>query len=113
MQQIMSVVWEETEKEVDDIIIEESLKIILEREYDLYSYQWTQLTLNQKKTLKYIIETGGVNLYSNDNLSDSTLSSTTLKSTLEALIKKDICDRKEDKYYLVDPFMKYWLENLK
>jgi len=30
---------------------------------------------------------------------------------LEAL-KKGICDKKHDKYYLIDPFIKYWLEKL-
>ncbi len=112
MQQIMSVVWDSTLKLVNDDIVVKSLRLIIEREYDLYSLIWTQLTPNQKNSLKYIITCDGKSLYSNDNLNQSGLSATTLKSTLEALIKKDICDKKNDKYYLIDPFMKYWLENL-
>lgn len=113
MQQIMAIIWEKTSKRVTNDIVKESLKIILEREYDLYSIVWTQLTPNQKNTLKYIIQTDGKDLYSNENLNNSSFSASTLKSTLEALIKKDICDKKDEGYYLIDPFMKYWLENLK
>ncbi|MEA2091488.1 MAG: hypothetical protein U9O83_03860, partial [Campylobacterota bacterium] len=70
---------------------------------------YSSLTPNQKTTLKYIALFDGKNLYSNDNLSEVNLSASTLKSTLESLMKKDICDRIDDIYYLVDPFMKYWL----
>jgi hypothetical protein len=34
----------------------------------------------------------------------------TLKSVLEALIKKDICDKQNDQFYLSDPFMKEWIK---
>lgn len=112
MQQIMSIIWEKTNYFVTDGIVKESLKLILDRENDLYSLIWTQLTPNQKSSLKYIIKNDGLNLYSNENLKQANLTATTLKSTLEALIKKDICDKKNDRYYLVDPFMKYWLENI-
>ncbi|MFP4333119.1 MAG: AAA family ATPase [Campylobacterales bacterium] len=113
MQQIMAVVWDKTSKEVSDGVLKEALGLIVEREYDLYSTIWSQLTPNQKSSLKYILQTEGVDMYSNENLSNSPFSASTLKSTLEALIKKDICDKGSNRYYLVDPFMKYWLESLK
>lgn len=112
MQQIMSVVWDKTSDHVSMDIIESSLKLIVEREYDLYSLIWTQLTPNQKNSLKYIIKCDGLSLYSNENLIGSNLTATTLKSTLEALLKKDICDKKDDRYYIIDPFMQYWMEQL-
>jgi len=112
MQQIMASIWDKTSVKVDEEIIESSLRLIIEREYDLYSLIWTSLTPNQKNSLKYIVDCDGTALYSNKNLNNFNLLATTLKSTLEALIKKDICDKKDDKYYLIDPFMKYWLENL-
>jgi AAA+ ATPase superfamily predicted ATPase len=109
MQQLLYHVWEECEKNVDEQMIQKSLKLMLAREYDLYAYIYSSLTPNQKITLKYITLFDGTNLYSNDNLSEVNLSASTLKSTLESLTKKDICDRVDDRYYLVDPFMKYWL----
>jgi AAA+ ATPase superfamily predicted ATPase len=112
MQQLMYVVWENTTKNVNEKIITDSLKTMLQRESNLYELIWTNLTPNQKKTLKYILKNDGKNLYSNDNLSDFNLSATTLKSTIEALIKKDVCDKRSNKYYFIDPFMKYWLQNM-
>jgi len=109
MQQLLYHLWQECEQSVDNEMIEKSLNLMLEREYDLYAYIYSSLTPNQKITLKYISIFDGKNLYSNSNLSEVNLSASTLKSTLESLIKKDICDRVEDRYYLVDPFMKYWL----
>lgn len=111
MQQLLYHVWQECKKEVTEDMIKKALHTMLEREYDLYAYIYTSLTPNQKTTLKYIVNFGGTNLYSNDNLSETSLSASTLKSTLESLIKKDICDRVNDRYYLVDPFMEYWLKN--
>jgi len=110
MQQLLYHVWQECEQSVDEQMIQNALDLMLEREYDLYVYIYSSLTPNQKITLKYITLFDGTNLYANDNLSETTLSASTLKSTLESLLKKDICDRIDDKYYLVDPFMKYWLE---
>jgi len=110
MQQLLYHVWEDCEKSVDEKTIQKALKLMLEREYDLYAYIYSSLTPNQKIALKYIVLFDGTNLYSNENLSQTNLNASTLKSTLESLLKKDICDRVDNKYYLVDPFMKYWLE---
>jgi AAA+ ATPase superfamily predicted ATPase len=112
MQQLMYVIWEKTTKDVNDKIINSALTDVLQRESDLYELVWTNLTPNQKKTLKYIVQNRGENIYSNNNLSDFDISATTLKSTIEALIKKDVCDKKENRYYLIDPFMEYWLQNI-
>ncbi|HRF57388.1 MAG TPA: hypothetical protein PLV58_08330 [Campylobacterales bacterium] len=54
----------------------------------------TNLTPNQKKALKYIIQNDGLSLYANEALQDGGFSSTTLKSALDSLVKKDICDKK-------------------
>jgi len=109
MQQLLYHVWQMCENSADELMIQNALSLMLEREYDLYAYIFSSLTPNQKNTLKYIVNFDGKNLYSNQNLSQSNLSASTLKSTLESLLKKDICDRVEDRYYLVDPFMEYWI----
>jgi len=109
MQQLMYLIWNNTKETVDEKTVRDSTALMLERENDIYSLVWTNLTPNQKNTLKYIVHKSGENLYSNENLSDLALSASTLKSALESLIKKDIIDKKDNKYYLIDPFMKYWL----
>ena len=112
MQQLMYMIWDNTTQSVNESIVNDSLKMMLQSESDLYGLIWTNLTPNQKKTLKYILQNNGENIYSNNNLSEFNISASTLKSTIEALIKKDIFDRKNNRYYFIDPFMKYWLQNI-
>ncbi len=112
MQQLLFMVWDDAEHVVTEQSMKCSLALMLERENDLYALIWSQLTQNQKRAAKHIIRNAGANLYTNDALRISDLSATTLKSTLESLLKKDVCDRAEDRYYFVDPFMAYWLERL-
>jgi len=110
MQQLLFMVWDEVETVVDADAIEAALALMLERESDLYALIWGQLTPNQKRAAKHMIRNGGVNLYANQALRSSDLSATTLKSALESLLKKDVCDRIEDRYYFVDPIMACWLK---
>jgi len=112
MQQLMYFIWNNTKDKADEKTVQNSIALMLERESDIYSLVWTNLTPNQKSTLKYIVQKNGENLYSNENLSDLTLSASTLKSALESLTKKDIIDKKSSRHYLIDPFMKYWLQNV-
>jgi uncharacterized protein len=112
MQQLLFSVWDITGKIVEDDVIKKALSLMIEREYDLYSLIWSSLTPNQKRCLKYILTYQEGNLYTNDKLGDFGMNATTLKSTLEALMKKDVIDRKNEIYYLVDPFMKQWVERL-
>ncbi|MGM0608954.1 MAG: hypothetical protein ACQESP_11105 [Candidatus Muiribacteriota bacterium] len=111
-QELFYIIWENSNDIVMDIIIEEAVSLIIERESDLYSYIWSDLTPNQKKVIKIIIEENGLNLYSNEILLDNKINANTLKSALESLLKKDIIDRKDCYYYLVDPLLKYWVEKL-
>ena len=109
MQQLMSIIWENSEKQVTKNIINYSIETMIQREYDMYSYIWSSLTPNQKLTLKYIIDNDGLNIYTKENLENYDIASSTLKSTVEALIKKDVFDKKGEQYYLVDPFMEIWI----
>ena len=110
MQQLLFMVWDICEDKVTDEIIAQALKLMLEREYDLYSLIWTNLTPNQKKAIKYIINNNGYNLYANETMQEASFTASTLKSALEALIKKDVCDKQNDQFYLSDPFMKEWIK---
>ncbi len=112
MQQLLFTVWDMCDDEVNDEIVAKALKLMLEREYDLYSLIWTNLTPNQKKALKYIIQNDGLSLYANEALQDGGFSSTTLKSALDSLVKKDICDKKNERIYLTDPFMREWIKRV-
>ncbi len=111
-QQMFYFVWQMTNEKVTSQTVDQALELMYEREYDIYTFIWSDLTPNQKKTLKYIVYSGGENIYNADSLNEFSLTASTVKSTVDALIKKDICDRKSDRVYIVDPFMRYWIKRL-
>ncbi len=110
MQQLMFEIWSRTETLADDQIVLNAVQLMCEREYSLYSLVWSDLTPNQKKTLKYIVQSDGRNLYASEQLGETGLTASTLKSTLDGLMKKDVCDRTDEGYSLVDPMMRQWVE---
>ena len=112
MQQLLFMVWDDVDTIVSEGSIQHALALMLERENDLYALIWTQLTPNQKRAAKHVIRNDGLGLYANDTLRISDISATTLKSALEALLKKDVFDRDSKRYYFVDPFMAYWVKRL-
>lgn len=112
MQQLAYELWAHSDAKVLNETLDHSLDLILQREEDLYSLIWSALTPFQKKTLKYLIDNDGENLYSNENLTADSLTSSTLKSALEGLMKKDVIDRQENTWHINDPFLQLWLERL-
>ena len=111
-QQLCYAAWECSGDTVDTEIIDKALRLTLARESDLYSALWSDLTPKQRRTLKYLVRSGGDAVYSGTNLSTYDFNASTLKSTLESLQKKDLIDRNGARYYLVDPFMVHWVRGL-
>lgn len=73
---------------------------------------WEQLTVNQKKTLKLIVSTGGKEIfYANAIQSVDLKSGSQITRALEVLIKKDIVCK--NKYYKIqDIIFKKWIQTL-
>ena len=111
-QQLCYAAWECSGDVVDAANIDQALRLSLAREHDLYSVLWSDLTPKQRRTLKYLVRSGGYAVYSGDNLSAYDFNASTLKSTLELLQKKDLIDRDGTQYRLVDPFMAHWVRGL-
>ena len=109
-QQFAYELWARTSKAVDDTIFRETLKIIIEREDDLFCTEWDNLTLNQQKALKIIIKKEGKYLYDEECLTKYKLKVGSLQTTLKSLIRKDIVDKVDGIYYLQDPLFEYWLK---
>ena len=112
VQQLCYATWELAQTRVNKTAVEQALQLTLEREDDLYSVLWSDLTAKQRRTLKYLVHSGGEAVYSGDNLLAYDFNASTLKSTLESLQKKDLIDRSGTSYYLVDPFMAHWVRKL-
>jgi len=108
-QQFAYELWELTDKEVNNEVFERALKLVIEREEDLFAVEWDNLTPNQRKALKLIIEKNGQHLYDEHLLSKYEIKIGSLRKTLTILINKDIIDKTENKYYFQDPLFEYWL----
>ena len=111
-QQLCYAAWECSGDRLDAEIIGKALRLTLARESELYSMLWSDLTPKQRRTLKYLVRSGGDAVYSGSNLSTYDFNASTLKSTLESLQRKDLIDRNGTQYYLVDPFMAHWVRGL-
>ncbi|HHG75419.1 MAG TPA: ATP-binding protein [Persephonella sp.] len=109
-QQFAYELWELTEDSVNDEIFARAVKLVLEREEDLFAVEWENLSSNQRKTLKIVIEKEGVRLHDEHVLSKYDMKIGSLRKTLLSLLEKDILDRKENKYYFQDPLFEYWLK---
>jgi hypothetical protein len=109
-QQFAYELWAKTSMNVDDSIFQDTLKTIIEREEDLFSVEWDNLTLNQQKALKIIIKKDGQNLYDEEYLVEYKLKVGSFQTALKGLIQKDIIDKVKNIYYLQDPLLEYWLK---
>jgi len=111
-QQFAYELWVKTLNSVDDNIFDETLKTIIDREEDLFSIEWDNLTLNQQKALKIIIQKDGKNLYDEEYLVKYKLKVGSFQTTLKGLVQKDIVDKIKNIYYLQDPLFEYWLKDI-
>jgi len=97
------------EKRLSYDVIDRTERIILEKKVPEYSYLWDSLTLNQRKALKLIAGTQGVNIFSADNLNKygfRTASQAT--AALNKLKKIGVIDKTKF-WYIHDPLLKRWL----
>ncbi|MFV0480509.1 MAG: AAA family ATPase [Campylobacteraceae bacterium] len=109
-QQFAHELWNNTNKKVDDEIFYNTLKIIVEREEDLFTLEFDNLTPNQKKALKIVVEKGGKMLYDEQYLAKYQIKSASFQTALQGLLQKDILDKNNKEYYFIDPLFEYWLK---
>ncbi|MGI6722780.1 MAG: AAA family ATPase [Arcobacteraceae bacterium] len=108
-QQFAYELWNQCENKVNDEIFTRTFKIIIEREEDLFALEWDNLTPNQKKALKIVLEKDGEYLYDEQYLAKYQIKPSSFQVALEGLIQKDILDRTSNKYYLADPLFEFWI----
>lgn len=110
-QQAAYEIWNLTQDLVTDDIFDEALNTIISREEDLFSLEWDNITPNQKKAIKIIIDKKGVNLYDEQYLAKYHIKTGSIQTALKALIQKDIIDKNTDRHYFQDPLFEYYIEN--
>lgn len=95
----------------DERIIEDALTLTLAEEKSAYSNIWDELTLNQKKALKMLAESGRENkIYSLDNLRRADLTASIVQKTIKSLLAKELIDKSNGTYEINDVFLKQWLK---
>ncbi len=109
-QQFAYELWNQCDSKVDDDIFKNTLKIIIEREEDLFAMEWDNLTPNQKKGLRIILEKNGKSLYDEQYLAKYQIKSGSFQTALSGLMQKDIIDKNSEGYYFADPLFEFWID---
>lgn len=116
VQQLAHVVWSHSidEKKITNKHYEESLQLMLERASAAYDATWSLLTIQQRKAMialsnkvenEKIFTTSFTQKYQLDSLSG-------FQRTLDSLINKDLIDRTNSEYSIIDVFFKRWILGL-
>jgi len=109
-QQIAYEIFQITAETCNDDHVKQAVSSILDRETDLFLFEWENLSTNQKKALKMLINTGGKNIYRKKTMDKFGLTNSSLKKAIEGLMAKDVVDLSPDGYYLQDPLFAYFLK---
>lgn len=82
----------------------------MEREEDLYSVEIDNLTANQKKAIKVVVEKNGQNLYDEQLLAKFKIKTGSIQTALKGLLEKDMLDKNAQGYYFQDPLLEHWIK---
>lgn len=93
---------------IDDIT--PTMNKILEGQSAVYVTIWNTLPRHQKRILIAIASSGGENIFSSDFISDNALGAvSSVQTSVNLLMKKEIIDKENDTYYITDVFFKKWI----
>ena len=90
--------------------VDRILAKILDEQTPYHLQQWDALSLNQRALLKAIVIRGGTNLFSQEFLAHSGLSSLpTLQTSLQLLVKKGLVEKQNGHHAVSDVFFQEWI----
>lgn len=112
-QHLCHAVWELCDKEgkVTDDSIDRAVSILLDREAYAYTALWESLAVNQRRFLKGLsAEPAGVKVFGGDFLHRYGLRSpSNAQRVVKALLDKDIIDRSNGSFVIIDRFFRIWI----
>jgi len=83
---------------------------ILDGQSTVYVTVWNTLPRHQKRMLIAIASSGGENIFSSDFIRDNDLGAvSSVQTSINLLMKKEIVDKENDAYYITDVFFKKWV----
>lgn len=112
VQFLCHIVWDEAVEGgiVESQAIDLALDKLLKRESTAYTFLWDSLSQKQKGLLIALAQEERPDIYSNQFLSRYNLgSASSIQKALRALVEKDVLDRENSKYLIVDIFLKRWI----
>jgi len=112
-QHLCHALWELCEKggAVTDETVDAAVDLLLDRETYAYSALWESLALNQRRFLKGLAgEANGVKVFSGEFVQKNDLgSASNAQRAVTALLEKDIIDRSNGSFIIVDRFFRIWI----
>ncbi|MGM0568728.1 MAG: AAA family ATPase [Elusimicrobiota bacterium] len=113
IQYICHIVWENTidKNEVTEKEFSESLQNLLERESSAFTATWDLLSVKQKQVLIALAEENRrEQIFSTDFLKKYDLgSASSVQRTVKSLLKKDLVDKTDEVYSIIDVIFKKWI----
>lgn len=114
-QYLCNILWEfcKPKTEVDDAMLQQSLKTVLEKEHYTYSILWESLTLNQQRFLRALaMEVDKAKPFSSEFLQRYRLgSASSAQRVIKSLLGKDHVDHDNGSYIILDRFFRLWLRS--
>ncbi|MFH1998511.1 MAG: hypothetical protein ABIK28_02470, partial [Planctomycetota bacterium] len=115
-QHLCHALWErcEKDKKVTEETLDEAVRILLRRESYAYTALWESLAVNQQRFLKGLaVEPDGVKDFASDYLQKYGLKSpSNAQRVVAALLERDVIDRMEGSFIIVDRFFRIWLRKI-
>lgn len=113
-QHLAHVLWELTPEggEADDARLDAALDLALERESYGYATLWDSLTTNQQRLLRGLALSADLAPFSGEFARRFGLSTpANTQSAARALLAKDVIDRENGSFVIVDRFLNLWIQN--
>jgi len=112
-QHLCHAVWElcEPGSEVSEQAVEKAINLLLERESYAYTALWESFAVNQRRFLTGLAhESRGVEVFGTSFIREYNLSTpSSAQRAVDNLLERDIIDREERAYFIVDRFFQLWI----
>lgn len=115
-QHLCHALWElcEPVATVTDDLIEEAVRLLLDRESYAYSTLWESFSLNQRRFLKGLAnEAPGAKPFSSEFIQAYRLgTASNAQRAAEVLLERDVIDRDDGSYLISDRFLRIWIKQM-
>lgn len=111
IQQILHLLYLQKEETVLHVTIDSAVKEIINSKDSSYKLLFDTLGNNQKTALK-IVGKYKKAVFVASVLSEYNIKKQTLQSSIDALLKKELVDREDERYFIPDRTFELWVERL-